>query len=210
VSDERDDLELLEAWREGDDRAGRQLFERHFDAIYRFLRTKVGDVADDLTQQTFLGCVKGKERFRSESSFRTYLFRIARNRLYTYLRDRQRHDARFEPAQSSVMDLGTPSLTHFVAARREHRLLLDAMQRLPLDMQVALELHYWEGLTVSEIAEIVDAPEGTVKRRLQRARAKLDELIATLAGSEEELRRNTTANFDQWAEELRDKLGKGG
>ena len=61
-ADERSDFELLEAWREGDQRAGRELFARHFDAIYRFFRSKIEDAADDLTQQTFLGCVKHGEK----------------------------------------------------------------------------------------------------------------------------------------------------
>ena len=69
-----DDRELLEAWRGGDEAAGRALFERHFDAIFRFFRAKLPEAAEDLTQQTFLGCLKGKERYRGESSFRTYLF----------------------------------------------------------------------------------------------------------------------------------------
>ena len=201
-ADERSDFELLEAWRGGDQRAGRELFARHFDAIYRFFRSKVEDAADDLTQQTFLGCVKGKDRYRGDASFRTYLYTIARNRLYTHIRDRQRRDAVLEVGQQSVADLGLASPTKLIAAREEHKLLLEAMRHLPLDMQVALELHYWEGLSVREICEVTGAPSGTIKRRLQRARQRLDELIAELAASEE-LRRSTQANFDDWAKGLR-------
>ena len=53
-ADQKTDFELLEAWREGDQRAGKELFARHFDSIYRFFRSKVDDAAEDLTQQTFL------------------------------------------------------------------------------------------------------------------------------------------------------------
>ena len=199
------DFDLLEAWREGDARAGRELFARHFDSIYRFFRSKVGDAADDLTQQTFLGCVKGKDRYRGDASFRTYLYTIARNRLYTHIRDRQRRDAVLEVGQQSVADLGLSSPTGHIAAREEQRLLLTAMRHLPLEMQVALELHYWEGLSVREISEVIDTPTGTIKRRLQRARQRLDELIAELASSDE-LRRSTQANFNDWAEALRANL----
>ena len=197
------DFELLEAWRGGDDRAGRVLFARHFDSIYRFFRSKIGEeIAEDLTQQTFLGCVRGRERYRGDASFRTYLFTIARNRLYTHIRDRNRRDAVLEVGDKSVADLGLDSPTKMIAARQEQRLLLKAMRHLPLDMQVALELHYWEGLSVREICEVTGAPSGTIKRRLQRARQRLDELIAELAASEE-LRRSTQANFDDWAKALR-------
>lgn len=200
------DFELLESWRAGDERAGHELFARHFDSIYRFFRSKVDDAAEDLTQQTFLGCVKGKDRYRGDASFRTYLYTIARNRLYSHIRDRQRRDAVLEVGQQSVADLGMGSATAHIAAREEQKLLLTAMRHLPLEMQVALELHYWEGLSVREIAVVIDTPEGTIKRRLQRARQRLDELIVELAASDE-LRRSTQANFDDWAKALRANLG---
>jgi len=207
VAEPQSDRELLEAWREGDQRAGRELFARHFDAIYRFFRSKVDDAAEDLTQQTFLGCVKGKDRYRGDASFRTYLFTIARNRLYTHIRDRQRRDAVVEVGQQSVADLGLASPTGHIAAREEQKLLLEAMRHLPLDMQIVLELHYWEGLSVREISAIIDTPTGTIKRRLQRARQRLDELIAELATTDE-LRRSTQANFEDWAQALRANLGR--
>lgn len=208
MADERTDFELLEAWREQDERAGRELFARHFDPIYRFFRSKVGDAADDLTQQTFLGCVKGRDRYRGDASFRTYIFTIARNRLYTHIRDRNRRDAVLEVGGKSAVDLKLGSPTQLLAAKQEQRLLLTAMRHLSLDMQVALELHYWEGLSVREISEVTQTPEGTIKRRLQRARHRLDELIAELA-DDERLRESTTANFEQWAQGLRDHLSSG-
>jgi RNA polymerase sigma factor (sigma-70 family) len=204
----KDDFELLEAWRSGDERAGRELFARHFDSIYRFFRSKIEDAAEDLTQQTFLGAVKGKDRYRGDASFRTYLYTIARNRLYTHIRDRQRRDAVIEIGQHSVADLGLGSPTKQIADREEHKLLLQAMRHLPLEMQVALELHYWEGLSVREIAIVIETPEGTIKRRLQRARQRLDELIVELAESDA-LRHSTQANFDDWAQGLRDRLNPG-
>lgn len=209
ATEPKTDFELLEAWREGDQRAGKELFARHFDSIYRFFRSKVDDAAEDLTQQTFLGCVKAKDSYRGDASFRTYLYTIARNRLYTHIRDRQRRDAVVEVGQQSVadlaVDLGLGTATAALAAREEQRLLLEAMRHLPLEMQVALELHYWEGLSVREIAIVIETPEGTIKRRLQRARQRLDELIIELASSDE-LRRSTQANFDDWAQALRANL----
>lgn len=199
------DGELLEAWRGGDERAGRQLFERHFSSVFRFFRSKIEDAAEDLTQQTFMGCLKGKDRFRGDSSFRTYLFTIARNRLYTHLRDRQRHDNVFEFGTMSVADLGAASPTKVVAARGEQRVLLKALRRLPVEMQVAMELHYWEDMSVREIAEITETPEGTIKRRLQRGRARLNELIEELS-EDEALAKSTVDNFAAWAADLRRDL----
>lgn len=211
------DADLLDAWREGDERAGRELFDRHFASLFRFFRNKVPDAAEDLVQQTLLACVRGRDRFRGAASFRTYLFTIARNRLYTHIRDRGRREQVFSPATGSVADLaldgaadgGAAMPSQLIAASQEQRLLLTALRRLPLDMQVALELFYWEDLTVREIAEVVEAPEGTVKRRLQRARERLESLIAELAESDV-LARSTVDNLQAWADGLRTKLGRDG
>src|SRR5262245_60999657 len=81
-----EDLALLNRWRDGDRAAGEALFARHFDGLYRFFEHKTGGDADDLTQRTFLACVRSRDQFRGASSFRTYLFAIARHELYAHLR----------------------------------------------------------------------------------------------------------------------------
>ncbi|GEM_PF-94851 len=195
------DYELLERWRDKDEDAGRKLFLRHFESVYRFFRNKVGDAAEDLTQQTFMGCVQGKAAFRGDASFRTYLFTIARNRLYAFLRERERSQNLFENASTSIADLGLLSPSGIVAAHEEQRLLLRALRRLPIDQQIALELFYWEDLSIPEISAVLDTPVPTVKRRLQLARQRLDTIIAELSESEL-LRRSTVDNFEAWARDL--------
>lgn len=200
------DFELLEAWRAGDEGSGRELFGRYFDAVYRFFRNKVDDVAEDLTQQTFMGLVAGRDRFRGDSSFRTYLFMIARKRLYSYLRSLDRQREPLEMARVSVVELGFESPSRAVAVRQEQQLLLQALRRLPVEMQVALELFYWEELSIPEIAEVLETPVGTVKSRLQRSRSRLDAVLGELAQSEAVLR-STMDNFDDWAKDLQAHMG---
>jgi DNA-directed RNA polymerase specialized sigma24 family protein len=84
------DQELLRAWRAGDREAGGTLFERHFAAIRRFFRNKVDHQVEDLVQRTFTACVEARDRFRGDSSFRTYLFAIAHNVLRDHIRRRRR------------------------------------------------------------------------------------------------------------------------
>lgn len=203
----RADMELLHAWREGDEHAGRELFARHFDSVFRFFRNKVDGVAEDLTQQTFLGCLKGREKFRGDASFRTYVFSIARKRLYTHYRDRRRQGSELVFDQVSVADLARPSPTALLAEREEQQMLLRALRQLPVDMQIALELHYWEDLKVREIAEILDVPSGTIKRRLQRARQQLERHLQSLSESPE-LLKSTLDNFSFWAGDLRKQLAR--
>ena len=203
----RNDFELLEAWRGGDEAAGRELFARYFDAVYRFFRNKVDDAAEDLVQQTFMGLVQGKDRFRGDASFRTYVFMIARKRLYTFLRDRDRNREPLEFHSTSIADLGLVSPSRAVAVRQEQQLLLQALRRLPLEMQVALELFYWEELSVTEIADVLETPVGTVKSRLQRARVRLDEILVQLSESDAALLKSTMDNFEMWAKDLQAHLG---
>jgi RNA polymerase sigma factor (sigma-70 family) len=196
------DGELLEAWRNGDKRAGKILFERHYDAVHRFFRNKVGSDAPDLVQKTFLGCVEGVDRYRGEGSFRSWLFSVAYRQLCKHYRSKASERARFEVGTVSVGDLD-PTPSRVLADRREQRVLLEALRRIPLELQVALELHYWEQMSDADIARALEMPLGTTKSRLRRGRQLLAERMAEIAASPDELQ-STLANLDQWAEQLRD------
>ncbi len=196
------DDELLAAWRAGTAPAAEALFERHFDALYRFFRNKADDAADDLVQRTLLACFEGRDRFRGECSFRTYLFAVARNQLLAFLAQ-QRRAARIDPGQDSVADsAASPSGT--LDRRREQTLVLQALRRLPVDHQVLLELFYWEQLSGSELAEVLGVPEGTIRTRLRRARELLTKEIEGL-GAHPELLHSTITDLDGWAAALRDE-----
>lgn len=197
------DLELLEAWKTGDRKAGSELFERHFDSICRFFANKVQSDVDDLVQRTFIACVEGKERFRGQSSFRTYLFGVAHNVLRSHLRKRRREGERFEPGVTSVFDLGL-SPTTLIAQRKEQLLVLQALRKIPLDHQVVLELYYWEAMTAKDLAEVLEIPEGTVRGRIRRAKQLLEEQLTTLAETDD--LQSTMSNLDGWARSLRAKV----
>ncbi len=178
---EEDDA-LLTRWRDGDAASGDALFRRHFRAVRRFFRNKVNeDDVDDLIQRTFMGCVEGRDRFRGDASFRTYLFSTARRQLYQFLRNRGRAQKRVDAdlGITSVAALGmTPSSV--AAARQEHDILLLALQQVSVEQQTILELSYWEGLSGPEIAVIFDVSPVTVRTRLFRARAALQEAVEVL------------------------------
>lgn len=165
------DLTLLESWRAGDGRAGQDLFNRHFADIYRFFEYKVGADADDLAQRTFMACVDARDRFRGGSSFRTYLFAIARNQLYSFLRRLPRAEhVDFE--HTSIADL-VPSLTSQLGRARDIERLRLALATLPAEQQLLLELHYWHELDAEALGEVFEAAPGTIRVRLLRARRAL-------------------------------------
>jgi RNA polymerase sigma factor (sigma-70 family) len=171
-----DDLTLLDQWRTGDVAAGQALFQRHFDSIYGFFETKCEAEADELTQATFLACLRAKDQFRKDSSFRTYLFTIARNELYRMLRTRQRRDDKLDFELSSIAELISTPATK-IARNQDHLRLLEALRALPVEQQTLLELHYWEEMDIAALAEVFDAPQATIRTRLHRARKALRDKI---------------------------------
>lgn len=171
----RSDEELLDAWRAQDEAAGRELFSRYFDVLGRFFGSKTSQDVEDLIQQTFLALVEGQERIRQTSSFRAYLFTIARRVLFARYGALVRN--REELGEKTAHDL-FPSPSQHLATNEELRCLLDALRRLPLEQQIALELFYWEELTADEIALVVGAPVGTIRSRIRRARRQLARWLA--------------------------------
>jgi RNA polymerase sigma factor (sigma-70 family) len=198
------DADLLQAWADGNKSAGEQLFERHFEAIARFFRNKLpADTQhEDLIQQTFLGCVEARDRFRGDASFRSFLFAIAHNQLGKHWRSRSRDRLDFQTISAFDID---PSPSAVVARDQDQRKLLLALRRIPLDSQVALELHYWEAMTAAEIGEILELPLGTAKTRIRRAKQLLEAELRTIefAGSGPDL---SGSGLDTWARGVRELL----
>jgi RNA polymerase sigma factor (sigma-70 family) len=177
-----DDLALLERWRNGDQRAGQQLFARHFESLYRFFEHKVGGDADDLVQKTFTSCVAARDRFRGDSSFRTYLFSIARNELYTYLRRLPKAE-HVDFDVISIAEIRTSIGGQLGNAREAHK-LREALAQLPAEQQLLLEMHYWHELDAAALAEVFGTTSGAIRVRLLRARKVLRERIEASALSD--------------------------
>jgi RNA polymerase sigma factor (sigma-70 family) len=176
----RTDLELLDAWRGGDIAAGDDLVSRHWASIASFFRAKVGDDGADLISQTFLACTESKDRIENVKAF---LFTVARRRLADHLRKRTRTPA-VDFGVSSLVDLATGPVTA-VARRERAALLREGLARIPLDDQIALELAYFEQMSMREIAGVLELEENTVRSRLARARDKLRAALAELASPAE-------------------------
>jgi RNA polymerase sigma-70 factor, ECF subfamily len=199
-----DDDTLLEHWRAGDNRAGNALFERHFRGLLRFFRNKIATGVEDLVQETLLACVRGRDRLRDDRSFRAYLFATARFQLYEHIRRTAKQPVDLET--HSVEDVA-PGLSSMYAKKHEQRLLLDALRRLPIELQVTLELYYWEGLSGPELAAALDLSEPAVRGRIRRGAARLREEIERLAANPE-LMASTCGDLDGWLAQLREVCGR--
>lgn len=170
---EATEFELLDAWSAGDSAAGEALVRQHYGAISRFFANKTSHDPEELVQRTFLRCVENRASYRGDASFRAYLFGVGRNVLLEYFREKKRRaDVEVDTSVSSAYALD-PSPSQMIAQRREVALLLESLRRVPLEMQILLELSYWEELSTTEVAAILAIPHGTVKGRLSRARRLL-------------------------------------
>lgn len=206
----REDGELLSAWQAGDVAAGNTFVDRHFAAITRFFRNKVGSEDDvaELVGQTFLGCTTGKDRYRGEASARQFLYAIAQNVLRKYIRGRyKRKSEEVDFAAVCVQDALPSSMSSIVAHKREAQSLVQALREIPIEDQIVLEMMYFEGLSGSELAGVLGVPEGTVRGRISRGRQRLRERVAALLAAAPRAPEVTPEHLDAWALELRRQQG---
>lgn len=193
------DRDLLEAWAAGDKRAGQALYRRHRESVGRFLFNKVGDDAADLLQKTFLAAQTSATSYHGSGSARAWLLGIAYRVVCQHLRAVMRSGGVFDDELHSVADhRSSPSTA--MGRNEQHRLLLEALRRLPLALQAVIELYYWEGMNNREIAEALSLPLGTVQTRMRRARELLEEALRR-----EDPRPPGTAEkgLDDWASQVR-------
>ncbi len=197
---------LLEAWRGGDARAGDRLLQLHFPSLCRLFAARVPTRAADLIQRTMLACVESRERVPAELPFRAYLLGIAHRVLVAEYREQDREQRRDRALE--LFDAAALTSPSQVAARRQtQRWLLAALRQLPLDLQLPLELHYWEDLPLPEVAVVLELPLGTVKSRMRRAKQALVEALQERAGNTAVV---TVDDLARWARELRWYLGRTG
>ena len=191
-----DDLALLERWRGGDNAAGQALFARYFGMVFRFFSSKWPSEAEELTQGTFLSCVRARHQFRGDSSFKTYLFTIARHQLHGHLRTKARKLDKLDFELSSIADIAS-SVGTKLARSEDHRRLLATLQQLPVEQQTLLELHYWEDVDIAGLAAIFEVSAQAMRARLYRARNALRELLAQVAPAEA---LQTDDTLDAWVQ----------
>jgi RNA polymerase sigma factor (sigma-70 family) len=196
------DAELLAAWQAGDREAGGALIDRYFEPVRRFFENKVSEGVEDLIQQTFLACVNRRDHIRDPDAFRGYLFAAARSKLYDHIGSRMRSPVEYDYGVSSITDIGI-SPSGVLAAREDEQLLLLALRRLPVDLQIALELYYFERVRGRELEIALDVAPGTVRSRLRRGLELLRKRIEELEGSPE-LIQQTSTSLDRWSEQLRE------
>lgn len=172
------DEDLLQQFLGGRDAAFSELVGRHEDRIFTMALRMTGDRADalDATQDTFILAFRQAHRFRGDSAFGTWLYRIGMNACRDLLRKKRRQPAPEEdlPEDDATWTPSSPPLDEQVAARLEVR---DALAALSSDYREAVAMHDLGGIPYEEIARLTGVSVGTVKSRISRGRRRLAELL---------------------------------
>jgi RNA polymerase sigma-70 factor (ECF subfamily) len=171
------DEDVMQLVRRGDARAFEVIYERHsgaaFSLAYRMMGTRSG--AEDVTQDAFLSMWRSGARYdRARGSVRTWVLGIVHHRAIDALRRATVHDRRRAGDEGIEERFEARERTDVEAARREEASTVrGAMSSLPADQSQVIELAYFGGFTHTEIAEMLDAPVGTIKGRMRLGLKKM-------------------------------------
>lgn len=171
------DRPLIERIADGDKTAFRELFEAYQQPLFRYLTRLVRspEIARELVNDVMFDIWQKAGTFEARSSVRTWIYRIAHNKAVDHLR--RRHEEPWdENAAERLTDCG-PSPLQAVEQSDLRGLILRLLDALSAEHRAVIQLTYFDGLSVREIADVIDCPEATVKTRMFYARKQLKALL---------------------------------
>jgi RNA polymerase sigma-70 factor (ECF subfamily) len=180
------DQQLVAKVQKGDSRAFDLLVLKYQHKIFGLISRYVHDADEvqDVAQEAFIKAYRALPRFRGDSAFYTWLYRIAINTAKNHLVSRSRRppgsdveveDAEYYDGGAALRDINTPENALFGAELKA--VVERAISNLPDDLRTAVTLREFDGLSYEDIAEIMDCPVGTVRSRIFRARETIDKQV---------------------------------
>ena len=161
------DEQLMKRASQGNERAFEELYNRHVRRLQGFFKRRLAgdaDLAADFTHDAFLRLYAARERYREGKDVRAWLYTIAYNLIKNHYRNQFTivNDAKGDVAADSAIEVE-------LDAAILHDALSDVLRSMPEPLAMLFSLHYEEELTIPQIAQIIQLPEGTVKSRLHKA-----------------------------------------
>jgi RNA polymerase sigma-70 factor, ECF subfamily len=178
------DAELVRRLQTGDLNALGGLFDRYYRQIFRTAVAITHDetVAEDITQDCFLRLHRYAHRIDTNLPLAPWLYRVTVNLSYTWISRHQKRRVSLETVVDYLMSpaRSTPDYAAEVAGMQQE--VRQAIASLNFNQRVVVVLHYLNGLSLEDIAQILDCPVGTVKSRLYYARENLRHKLVTMQG----------------------------
>ena len=185
---DQSDKQLVERVQRGDKRAFDVLTLKYQHKIVGLVSRYLNDADEvmDVTQEAFIKAYRALPRFRGDSAFYTWIYRIAINTAKNHLVSRSRRppdtdidvDGEFQGDSVVLRDVGGPE--NDMARDQLEEVIFSAIEELPEELKVAVTLREFEGLSYEEIAEVMECPVGTVRSRIFRAREAIEKRIAAI------------------------------
>lgn len=175
MSAELSDAQLVEHLRENDFDALGLLFDRYYPQVYRTAMaiTRDNAVAEDIAQDCFLKLHQYANRIDTSLPLAPWLYRVTVNLSYTWISRRKKRRISLEALVDQLMSPSWHAPDHMAEQGETQQQVRQAISELHFNQRVVIVLHYLSGLSLEEIAEILDCPVGTVKSRLYYARENL-------------------------------------
>ena len=175
---------LINLVKKGDKKAYEVLVLQYQDrlvfSVYKFLKDY--ELAQDIAQEAFVKAFKNIEKFRGDSSFYTWIYRIAINTAKNFLSSKSRkseiYDDEIMELKLSESAVTSENPENILEAEELRSLMTDAIQGLPDDIRTTLSLREFDGLSYEEIAEVQNCPIGTVRSRIHKGREILDKTFS--------------------------------
>ena len=191
VSEAKVDQLLVERVQKGDKRAFDLLIQKYQHRIVSLVTRYVSDYAEaqDVAQEAFIKAYRAIDRFRGDSAFYTWLYRIAINTAKNWIVAKNRRppasdidavDAEQYGMSSKLRETSTPE--NELLREEIERTVYDTIAELPEDLRTAIMLREMDGMSYEEIATTMECPIGTVRSRIFRAREAIDEKLKPLIG----------------------------
>ena len=178
---------LLKKVKQKNRKAAEILIDTHYLLVYkfhyRFCRHQ--QLAEDLTQETFIRVWKSIENYNGTSRFSTWLYRISYNLFLDYKKQK-----RITTVFSEKIEEKTYQIENALENDDQYKVAMKHMRKLPQAIQHILILHYQQDLSFRDIARILDIPQGTVKSRINNALKQLRDIM-----SENEISKETIGNI---------------
>ncbi len=182
------DFQLIELAKEkGDEKAYAELMQRYKKPVYHMILKMVRNVddAEDLTIEAFAKAFRNLKKFNPEFTFSTWLFRIATNNCIDFIRKKKLDtfsiNTSFKDDNGDSMDIDIKDFNlnpqEETIKSEKINIIQAIVTKLPPKYQVLVRLRYFQELSYEEIATEIDAPLGTVKAQLHRARELLYDLV---------------------------------
>lgn len=186
---------LIKQWQQGNSEALERLIIKYKDRIYNTILRICGnrDTAAELSQDVFVKVIENARSFEGKSSFYTWCFRIAVNITLNWCRKQSRHnvvsletqlDSDYTEAKASLRDFldndKAQDPLEVIQRKEQVDIIVQAIGRLDDDQRAVLVLRDIEDMNYNQIASVLEIELGTVKSRLNRARANLRQILGTI------------------------------